>query len=579
MMKRGKSKSNKKRKIYSAEELAQRKREQELRRKIKNTFCLAGFEYFKTDHIEHVLAFRTVEVDWVFLYENIMLICEDTTSRGKHASDHLKNKNEAFNAIISNFSEYFSLLCQDFPDQLQSLRKYPQSRIKVFYLYISTKEISEETKHRYPSIKFIEPHALNYFYRMTQCIKKSARFEIFRFLGLETKDIGFIKSGTQQMIEAPIICPEDWTGLHNGEKVVSFMMSAESLLQTCYVLRKDNWDDSAHLYQRLIEKEKIKSIRSFLLKNGQAFYNNIIVALPNTVRFYDGNNYYTVDQIDPQKPYTMIIPNEINSICVIDGQHRIFAHHEGPESDKSEVRIKELRTKLHLLVTGIIFPMEMNALQRSRAQSQIFLDINTNAKPVPPDVLLHIEKLQNPFSDLGLARQVIECLNRRDVFLNRFELSSLDDSKIKVASIIKFALRYLVTMTPSEDKVSLYTYWPGDKAALEAEDENALQQYVNYMSDSLNVYFCAIRAAFKDDWDNPESKILSVTSLNGFIIAYTRQLSINGIKDFQFYFSKIKNLQIKFTKAEFPYTSSQYRKFSSKILQDCFEITEDSLAE
>lgn len=571
-----KAKAKKKKKVYSAQEIAQRKKEQALRRKIRTTFCSAGFEHFKTDHIEHVIGFRKIEVDWVFLFENIMLVCEDTTTGEKHASEHLQNKNEVFTIINNNFPEYFKLLCEDFPEQIDSLKKYPLSRIKVFYVYISTNEISEETKCRYPLINFIEPHSLNYFNRMAQCIKRSARFEFFRFLGVGTKDIGFVKSGTQQMIETPIICPEDWTGLHNGEKVVSFMMSAESLLQTCYVLRKDNWDDSSQLYQRLIEKEKIRSIRSFLLKHGQAFYNNIIVALPSSVRFTDGTGYYTIDQIDPQKNYTMMVPDEINSICVIDGQHRIFSHYEGPESDKSEPRIRELRSKLHLLVTGIVFPDQMTSLQKSKAQSQIFLDINSNAKPVPADVLLHIEKLQNPFSDLGLARQVIERLNRRDVFLNKFELSSLDDSKIKVASIIKFALRYLVTMKPADGKVSLYTYWTGDKAALEAEKEDALKQYLDYLTTTLTCYFSAIRSVYKSEWENPDSKILSVTSLNGFIIAYTRQLPTNRVNGFEFYASRIPKLTVKFTKEDFPYASSQYRKFSDKILEDCFGISEDT---
>ena len=46
------------------------------------------------------------------------------------------------------------------------------------------------------------------------------------------------------------------------------MMSAEDLLNTCYVLRKDNWSESIWLYQRLIEKGKIKNIRNFLASKG-----------------------------------------------------------------------------------------------------------------------------------------------------------------------------------------------------------------------------------------------------------------------------------------------------------------------
>ena len=89
------------------------------------------------------------------------------------------------------------------------------------------------------------------------------------------------------MIKAPIIYPKDATGLRNGIRVVSFMMSAEKLIHTSYVLRKDNWEESMFLYRRLIEKDKIKSIRAFLAEKGEAFHNNIIVALPDNVTFED----------------------------------------------------------------------------------------------------------------------------------------------------------------------------------------------------------------------------------------------------------------------------------------------------
>ncbi|HBW35897.1 MAG: hypothetical protein VR66_20595 [Peptococcaceae bacterium BRH_c23] len=70
---------------------------------------------------------------------------------------------------------------------------------------------------------------------------------------------------------------------------------------------------------------------------------------------------------------------------------------------------------------------------------------------------------------------------------------------------------------------------------------------------------------------------MSVTSINGFIIAFTRQLESNGIQDFDFYDAKLKNLNIDFSKAIFTYTSSQYRKFSNQILQEAFELDIDKV--
>ena len=97
------------------------------------------------------------------------------------------------------------------------------------------------------------------------------------------------------------------------------MMSAEDLLQTCYVMRKDNWEESAWLYQRLMDKNKIKGIRDFIEEKGEAFYNNIIVALPDEVSFDDGSNHgKSIDEINALEPNCqLVLPKEMNSICVL----------------------------------------------------------------------------------------------------------------------------------------------------------------------------------------------------------------------------------------------------------------------
>ena len=185
--------------------------------------------------------------------------------------------------------------------------------------------------------------------------------------------------------------------------------------------------------------------------------------------------------------------------------------------------------------------------------------------------------VKDPFSDIGLARRVIERLNKKRVFLNRFELSALDENKIKVASIIKFALRYLVTVSPAEGKTSLYAYWKGNKEAFQQKDEAALNDYIEFCARSIDIYFSAVRDVFKSAWNDPTSKILSVISINGFIIAYNRQLNRNGIQEYPFYSNHLRKLSIDFSKNGFQYTSSQYRKFSGEILKGAFDFTDEDL--
>lgn len=571
-----------KKKLTAEQKAAQLKKRKVLafRKKIRSSFTDAGFTYFSTLDKHFPIGTRTVELDYLFLYENIIVICEDNTKQKKDI-DHIRNKNESFAEIRSNKTAFLNWLSNTFPEKTTMVKQYRPERYFLYYIYISQTEleITEDEKNRYSNLLFWDPETLSYFNRMAQCIQHSARYEIFRYLGLKNDEIGFSGSeGGKTTIKAPIIYPQEATGLRNGVRVVSFMMSAEKLLRTSYVLRKDSWEESMFLYQRLIEKDKVKSIRAFLAQKGEAFYNNIIVALPDNVTFEDdAGTPILVENIGDFQHCKLVLPDEMNSICIIDGQHRIFAHYEAPATEKYELQIAPLRRQLHLLVTGLIFPTEMKEPERKQIQSQIFLDINDNTKKVAPNVLTHIEMVKDPFSDIGLARRVIERLNKKRVFLNRFELSALDESKIKVASIIKFALRYLVTVTPAEGKTSLYAYWQGNKEAFQQKDEASLNDYIEFCANSIDLYFSAIRDAFKSSWNDPASKMLSVISINGFIIAFNRQLNKYGVSDYPFYSSCLRKLSIDFSKNGFPYTSSQYRKFSGRILAEAFDFTNEEL--
>lgn len=571
-----------KKKLTAEQKAAQLKKRKVLafRKKIRSSFTDAGFTYFSTLDKHFPIGTRTVELDYLFLYENIIVICEDNTKQKKDI-DHIRNKNESFAEIRNNKTAFLNWLSNTFPEKATMVKQYRPERYFLYYIYISQTEleITEDEKNRYSNLLFWDPETLSYFNRMAQCIQHSARYEIFRYLGLKNDEIGFSGSeGGKTTIKAPIIYPQEATGLRNGVRVVSFMMSAEKLLRTSYVLRKDSWEESMFLYQRLIEKDKVKSIRAFLAQKGEAFYNNIIVAPPDNVTFEDdAGTPILVENIGDFQHCKLVLPDEMNSICIIDGQHRIFAHYEAPATEKYELQIAPLRRQLHLLVTGLIFPTEMKEPERKQIQSQIFLDINDNTKKVAPNVLTHIEMVKDPFSDIGLARRVIERLNKKRVFLNRFELSALDESKIKVASIIKFALRYLVTVTPAEGKTSLYAYWQGNKEAFQQKDEASLNDYIEFCANSIDLYFSAIRDAFKSSWNDPASKMLSVISINGFIIAFNRQLNKYGVSDYPFYSSCLRKLSIDFSKNGFPYTSSQYRKFSGRILAEAFDFTNEEL--
>ncbi|MCP2049316.1 UNVERIFIED_ORG: DGQHR domain-containing protein [Paenarthrobacter nicotinovorans] len=576
-----KAKPKTKRKTLSDAERKQRREQSAFARRIRTTFTNAGFISLPTSGKEKKFGNKTGELDHVFVYENIVLVCEDTIEKSPRR--HLKNKKLLFDEIASNKEDFITWLHTEFKDKFADLAKYSESRYKVFFLYFSKNDfiLSEDDVKLFAPVRIVDYASLGYFHKMAQNIKFSSRTDILRYLGLAKRDIGSPSSAADnKTVPATIIYPSDNTGFKQGVRVVSFMMSAETLLNNCYVLRKDNWEDSRELYQRLIEKDRIQSIRRYLATRQSTFINNIIVSLPEGVEFRDAQNRpVDTKAIDSFTPHKMLLPDEFNSICVIDGQHRIFAHYEGV--DAHEASISKIRDRLHLLVTGLIFPAKMTSLEKRKFESELFLDINSNSRPVPADVLLTIETLKDPFSDLGVARRVLEQINKKAPFESKFQLGSMDAGKIKIASIIKFALRYAVDIIDDPDKPSLFNHWetPAKRKQLlqdrrEQRDDTLLEEYIKFAAGTLTLYFNAIQSRFKADWENPDSRILSTTSINGFIIALRRSLPKHGVLQFSDYRAKFESLQTDFSKDGFPYTSSQYVKYSKVILSDAFDVKE-----
>lgn len=559
-----------------AVELARKRARNQFKKKIYNIFSMANFHHLNSENRQFSIGLRNVEIDDIFIYNNIIVISEDTTTNGRdNIVAHLLNKKEMADQIQSNKEQFIKFLEQSFSDEIGCLLDYAISEIVIRFVYFSMNEtmLSTEDRQRFAPWSIVEPNVLSYLHQSAVGIKKSVRYEMYRFLRLNEEDLNPSSStgnGTKD-VKVSIIYPQQSTGRSDGVRLVSFMLAAETLIRNGYVLRKDNWEESINLYQRLIDIKKIRDIRSFLYNKGECFYNNIIVALPDGITFSKENGQpIPIEDIVKFENCTMHIPNKWNSICIIDGQHRVFAHYEGDNTDAMEFRIAQLRKKLHLLVTGLIFPENMGQMERIKIQSEIFAEINSKSKPIPPDVLLHIEMLRYPLSDMSLARQVLGELNKTNLFYNYFEFSPLKPAKLKVASIIKFALRYLVSITPGDEKESLYTLWEEPKKNLIDKDDEIKRKYIQFCINYLTTYFSAIHQVYSNEWKDEQSKLLTVISFNSFILTLKKDIKLHGLHDREYYLNRFEKTHFDFSKENFPYTSSQYNKFSDEIIEKCF---------
>ena len=573
------TKSKKKKIVLSAEQKAENRRKAKIHSLIKAIFKSMGFEYFNTDGKDLVVGKTSSEIDNIFVYKNIILVCEETIS---HAKEHLRKKNEFYQDILQNKQQLIDFLKNKFPERAGNFI-YSAKQCYIFYIYCSETKIEEDTQEEYSSIKYLDLKSLEYFKVVTSSIKLSSINEFFKYLNLDLSQVGDPSSDTVvKDIQSAVILPEASSGLPDGVQLITFVMKASDLMDCSYVFRKDSWNGGSNsFYQRLIIPSKVESIRKFLAHEKRTFIDNIIVSLPADVKFSRIVNDVEIAipdmTLDGIKLESLIIkvPYKINSIGIIDGQHRVFGHYRG--MDTLEPVIEDLRNKRHLLVTGLYYDKTKFSEQEKRKfESSLFLQINSKHKGVEPALLQYIENLKTPNSSVGIAWAVISGLNNRSPFLGEFVMSPLDKTGIKIPTIIKYGLKDLVEL--NDNKETFYKYWTdADKSKIVGEkfDSDKLDEYIKFCARSLSMYFNAVKDNFpKTLWtlNNKESRLLSVTSMVAFFQAFSFALEeYKVVKDQPFYKGKLSTLptKIDFAAKSFPYVSSQWPDLV-KIIKSCW---------
>ncbi len=584
-------KKNKKPKL-TKEQLAEKKKRDAFSKQIENIFVLSGFTKLSVKGWQFLLGGKQNELDHCFIYENIIIICEDTIRFVKEKEQALAagmpfNKNhklekEETSKIIreTEKASFIKLLRDKFPSE-ETLQRYTQQEFNIYYLYFEygiTRYIKEDIE-RYTHLNLIDKSTFSYFCLMSKSIKASFKYELFKYLKLRIQDIGKPDPSGNSVnlpIVTPIIYPDSVTGYKDGIRMVSFMMKPIDLIKYSYVLRKDGWEKQPDMYQRLLTVKRIKSIRDFVIAKKTTFINNIIVTLPDGVRFFNKDNRETVildNVVRFDNNIMMEIPTEYNSIGIIDGQHRVFAFYEDCDKDNTDEQlIKPMRDSYNLLVTGIIYPDNekyKHLSERRRFESELFVSINKNAKPVDADTLIQIQAIMNPTSGEAVSRRVIELLNNDAPFENMFQLSKTDDAPIKIASIIQYAMSSL--LVAKNVPTSLYKYWlkknnySNDFVLEQSKD---IEDYIKYCANSLRTYFKAIKGRFLNYWDK-NSRLLKVISLNAFIIAFKETLAnTQGPKNYDFYLNAFRDFNLDFSSdnTNFPYAGAQYSKFAKALI-------------
>ncbi|MFD2036060.1 DGQHR domain-containing protein [Belliella marina] len=500
------------------------------------------------------------DFDDVYIYENIIILIEYTVSKADKVGDHLKPKKIVYDEILKDTSVFLDFYENKFPS-LKETRSdlFDSDQCKVIILYCAKYNVKKTHQDLISGIKYFNYPTLRYFKSVTDAIKLSSRFELFHFLGLSINNIGMnsiLTSNANDVYEGSIL-PHSHSNFPRGYKVVSFYVDPDSLLERSYVLRSDGWRDEVGLYQRMISKAKISAIRKYLKTEGRVFINNIIVTLPSTTKLLDKNrNTVDPDKLTKTEPGIIEIPKGYNYIGLIDGQHRVFAYHEG---GLYEDNIAKMRKRQNLLVTGIIYPPGVKSIDKTKFEANLFLEINSTQTNAKSDLKQTIGLMLKPFSSESIAKAVINRLNGMGALEDMFEKYFFDRDKIKTTSIVSYGLKPIVKLSGTDSFFSIWDNENKNDLLNNSNNEDLLSDYISFCSENIDYIISAIKQKIDlSKWTtdrNVKNKVLNTTAINGIIICQRLGLEDGIIGNLEFYkekFDKVNSFDFS------SYKSSQY---------------------
>ena len=578
MAKAKKKTKKKKRQPPNPQVVAQRKQ----KRLVRSFFANLDFERIKSDGIEFTFKNRTGELDDIFVFENIVVVAEYTI--GDATSAHIAKKSILYNAIHQNQAEWISFSSTTFPgfSATSAISTYKPSDCKVCLCYFSTQGASDQIEQAFKYVHFLDGTKFRYFNALSKTIHKSSRHEVFKYFGLEFKEIGAEVKNSSNSTKTFIgfVLPESYSSFPTGFKVVSFYADPNTLLTMSYVLRRDSWRDEEGMYQRVLQRGRMNQMRKYLTTEERVFVNNIIVTLPHDTKLNnpkDPGSNLDLKSLTHVESVAVAVPFRSNVIGIVDGQHRVFCYHEG--SDKYEGKIKQIRDRQNLLVTGIVYPIAYSDVEKRRFEAKLFLEINDKQKRTGSELKQSIELILNPYSTVAIAKSVVHRLNNNGALKGMLQTNYFDPPNlIRTTSIVSYGLRPLLKL---DGKDSLFTAWQvTSKEKLRelqkgqsdpSKQDPILESYILYCVEKVNdLLIAAKKADGPGKWkitEKAKDRHLSPTIINGLIVCLRLLVENGKVFSLATYEKKLNGL------GSFPfdqYKSSHWKALGSAIYSKYF---------
>ncbi len=582
--KSGKKSTPKKPKLTPAQRRANLRTKQHIK-SIKDVFTAFGFKHIAgLSSKKFQFKGRECDFDEVFLLDNVLVLVEHTAHGEDHVSGHLVNKKIVFDYINQSPSEFIEYVRGNFNDFSSIVDPvYQDHHFQVKIVYASLNNLKASIKAHVQDVYFLDYPYLRYFKNLAATIKTSAKWEMLGYLGVDAGEFSksILSVSASNASFSGSVLPESQSHFPAGYKVVSFYVSAGELIQRAYVLRRDSWRENNNIYQRLLGRKKIESLRKHLLDKRGVAINNVIVTLPESTKVLDlSNKQIETDKIKSVQLSKVELPVDFNSIGIIDGQHRVFSYYEG---GTNEPQMAVLRAQQNLLVTGIIFPQNTSELARDRFSAGLFLQINTNQSKVKPELIQEIGVILRPFAVQSIARRVLRELNNRGPFSDHFATAFSEGPKVKTATVVSYGITPLVRPGAID---ALYNVWqsPSKEELVNGltdtnVDEAIVVEFAEFCVKEINTFTGAVRSLVTSRWTADKSvadRMLTTVVVNGLFHCLRRICGSGALMSFDEYRNKLSGIEnFDFSS----YGSNRYNQLGQQLASDFFGIAKGSADE
>jgi DGQHR domain-containing protein len=374
------------------------------------------------------------------------------------------------NTVSRKLPESFSTYIHDMASIMSSAKA--NAGLLVYTKYKpdpSDVELAEQKR-----IKVWDEERLRYYEAVVEALGQYAKYELIHSFGLKTAEERNTHTALALRFNQPF-------AITNTE-VFLFTVTPEVLLKTCVLYRRAQGSHAA--YQRMLNKNRLRSVANFVRRETALLPTDIIVHLGPKVRVDElsmpeadaKGRPITLSRDSNYDLVSLSIPMIYASLELIDGQHRLYGFiHTEPATQKD----------FNLVVVGL------RALPECQKR-ETFVAINDNSRRMDPNLVAYLKYTDDlheccKYPEI-MAIYIVVNLARSSPFQGRIRLLDFGDERLTLKGFCGYSLRGLL----------------GPRGLLRIYYENSPDKCIS----ALRTYFGILKSLFPKQWKEPDKYIM-----------------------------------------------------------------------